>query len=130
MDERGAGWIMYAWLCLVIVGVWNIIEGILAIGRSHFYSVTTGAHYVISDLRTWGWIVTIWGVIELLAAASVWRGGQFGRWFGIIIAGVGIIVQFFWFPLYPFWALTLMFLYFLVLYGLAAYGGTHRALSD
>jgi hypothetical protein len=129
MDERGAGWIMYAWLCLVIVGVWNIIEGVLAIGNAHFYSVN-GAHYVISNLNTWGWIVTIWGVIELLAAASVWRGGQFGRWFGIIVAGLGIIVQFFYFPIYPFWALTLMFLYFLVLYGLAAYGGTHRALSD
>jgi hypothetical protein len=128
MDDRGVGWIMYAWLCLVIVGVWNIFEGILAIGRSHFYT-STGAHYVISDLRTWGWIVTIWGVIELLAAASVWRGAQFGRWFGIVVAGVGIIVQFFWFPLYPFWALTLMFLYFLVLYGLAAYGGTHERVS-
>ena len=129
MDERGTGWIMYAWLCLVIVGVWNITEGVLAIGNAHFYSVN-GAHYVISNLRTWGWIVTIWGVVELLAAASVWRGAQFGRWFGIIVAGLGIIVQFFYFPLYPFWSLTLMFLYFLVLYGLAAYGGTHRALGD
>ena len=129
MDDRGVGWIMYAWICLVIVGVWNIFEGVLAIANAHFYTVS-GSHYVISNLNTWGWIVTIWGVVELLAAASVWRGGQFGRWFGIIVAGLGIIVQFFWFPLYPFWALTLMFVYFLVLYGLAAYGGTHERLGD
>ncbi len=77
MDERGAGWIMYAWICLVIVGVWNIIEGVLAIGNAHFYSVN-GAHYVISNLNTWGWIVTIWGVVELLAAASIWRAASSG----------------------------------------------------
>jgi len=129
MNERGAGWIVYAWICLVIVGAWNIIEGILAIANAHFYTVA-GSHYVVSSLNTWGWIVTIWGVIELLAAASVWRGAQFGRWFGIIVAGIGIIVQFFWFPLYPFWAMGLMLLYFLVLYGLAAYGGTHRSPSE
>jgi len=128
MDDRGAGWIMYAWLCLVVVGCWNIIEGIVALSRSKFFTAE-GSRYVISDLRTWGWIVLIWGVVELLAAGSVWRGGQFGRWFGIIVASLGIIVQFFWFPLYPFWALTLMILYFLVLYGLAAYGGTHERVS-
>ena len=115
-------------LCLVVVGCWNIIEGIVALSRSKFFT-SEGSRYVISDLRTWGWIVLIWGIVELLAAGSVWRGGQSGRWFGIIVAGLGIIVQFFWFPLYPFWALTLMFLYFLVLYGLAAYGGAHERVS-
>jgi len=125
--KQGTGWIMYAWIVLVVVGVWNIIEGIVAISRSSFFT-STGAHYVYANLNTWGWIILIWGILEVLAAASVWRGGQWGRWFGIFVASVAIILQFLALPIYPFWALLNILLYSLVLYGLAEYGGTHEPL--
>ena len=126
--KQGTGWIMYAWIVLVVVGVWNIIEGIVAISRSSFFT-STGAHYVYANLNTWGWIILIWGILEVLAAASVWRGGQWGRWFGIFVAGIAIILQFLALPIYPFWALIDILLYALVLYGLAEYGGTHESLG-
>jgi hypothetical protein len=125
--DNGAGWVAYAWLVLIVIGVWNIIEGIVAISRSQFFT-STGAHYVYSDLKTWGWIILIWGILEVLAAGSVLRGGQWGRWFGIFVAGVAIILQFLALPIYPFWALIEIFMFALVLYGLAAYGGTGESL--
>ena len=128
MNDRGTGWIMFSWIVLIVIGVWNIIEGIVAISRSHFFT-STGAHYVYSDLRTWGWIILIWGVLEVLAAGSVWRGGQWGRWFGIFVAGVAIILQFLALPIYPFWALINILLFACVLYGLAEYGGTGRSVG-
>ena len=127
--KQGTGWIMYAWIVLLVVGVWNIIEGIVAISRSSFFT-STGAHYVYSNLNTWGWIILIWGILEVLAAGSVWRGGQWGRWFGIFVAGIAIILQFLALPIYPFWALIDILLYSLVLYGLAEYGGTHESLGS
>ena len=127
--KQGTGWIMYAWIVLLVVGVWNIIEGIVAISRSSFFT-STGAHYVYANLNTWGWIILIWGVLEVLAAGSVWRGGQWGRWFGIFVAGIAIILQFLALPIYPFWALIDILLYSLVLYGLAEYGGTHESLGS
>ncbi|HUK76806.1 MAG TPA: hypothetical protein VL117_04305 [Thermoleophilia bacterium] len=127
--NRGAGWIAYAWIVLIVLGVWNIIEGIVAISRSSFFT-STGAHYVYANLNTWGWIILIWGILEVLAAGSVWRGGQWGRWFGIFVAGIAIILQFLALPIYPFWALIDILLYSLVLYGLAEYGGTHESLGS
>jgi hypothetical protein len=58
-----------------------------------------------------------------LAALSIWRGGGFGRWFGIIVAGLATIAALMSIPAYPFWSLTLVAMYMLVIYGLAAYGG-------
>jgi hypothetical protein len=81
------------------------------------------AHYIISDLNTWGWIVIGFGAIEALAALSIWRGGSFGRWFGILVAGVAVLVAMMSIPAYPFWSLTLVALDILVIYGLASYGG-------
>ena len=63
------------------------------------------------------------GALELLAALSVWRGGEFGRWFGILVAGVAAVAAMMMIAAYPFWALTLVVIDFLVIYGLAAYGG-------
>ena len=128
MNNRGAGWIAYAWIVLIVLGVWNIIEGIVAISRSQFFTAT-GAHYVYSDLKTWGWIILIWGILEVLAAGSVARGGQWGRWFGIFVAGIAIILQFLALPIYPLWALISIFLFALVLYGLVAYGGTGESFG-
>lgn len=106
---------MYAWIVLLVVGVWNVIEGIVAIARSSFWTAT-GAHYVFLDLRAWGWIVLIWGAVLCLAALGVWRGGQLGRWVGIVAAGIAIIIQFLFLPAYPFWALIDIFMYSLVIY--------------
>jgi hypothetical protein len=120
MNERGAGWAGFAAILFLVIGIWNIIEGVFGLARSSFWT-STGAHYTISDLRTWSWIVLIWGVIELLAGLSIMAGGSFGRWAGIFIAGVAIIIQLMFLPAYPFWALIAIFVYVMIMYGLIVY---------
>ena len=71
---------------ILLVGVINIIWGIAAVGNSKFF--IDDATYVLSGLNTWGWIILVIGVAQLFAAYSIWRGGQFGRWFGIAVAGL------------------------------------------
>lgn len=120
--REGEGWIVFAWFMLLIAGVMGIIDGIVALSRSSFFD-DIGAHYVASDLTTWGWIILIVGIVEIVAAISVWRGGAFGRWTGITVAGISVILWLFWIPIVPFWALTVMLLDVLVIYALAVYGG-------
>src|SRR5258708_5144182 len=81
-EGRVTGWWVFAGILLVIAGTLNIIWGIVAIAESQFFTAT-GAHYVFSDLKTWGWITLILGVLESLAGFSLFAGSSFGRWFGI-----------------------------------------------
>ena len=118
---KGAGWIVFATAMFVIAACLNIIWGIAAVSSSHFF--VANAHYILSDLNTWGWVVMGFGAVEALAALSIWRGGSFGRWFGIAVASIAAVVAMVTIPAYPFWSLTLVALYILVVYGLAAYGG-------
>jgi len=123
-DERsykGAGWVLFAAIMLVMGGVLSIIWGIAAVSSSHFF--VAGASYILSDLNTWGWIVMGFGVLESLAALSIWRGGEYGRWFGIFAAGLAGLVAMMSIAAYPFWSLVLVAIDVLVIYGLAAYGG-------
>src|SRR5689334_3823549 len=82
----GAGWIVFACCMFVIAASLNIIWGIAAVANSHFF--VANASFILSDLNTWGWIAIGFGALELLTALSVWRGGAFGRWFGIFVAGL------------------------------------------
>ena len=89
MESRVTGWWVFAALLLCLSGVLNVIWGIAAIGNSDFY--TANAHYIFSNLKTWGWITLIIGVIELCASVSLFQGGGFGRVIGIIAASLASI---------------------------------------
>jgi uncharacterized membrane protein HdeD (DUF308 family) len=111
-----SGWWVFAGVLLLIAGVLNIIYGIAAIGDSKFF--TEHGQYIISSLHTWGWIVLILGVLELIAAFSLWSGGEFGRWFGIFIASLNAIGALMTIPNNPFWSLAVFALALIVIYKL------------
>ena len=64
-SPRASGWVMFSAIMLAFVGVWGLIEGILAISSSKVF--TANATFVFSSLNTWGWIVTVLGALCLLA---------------------------------------------------------------
>jgi len=109
---------------LMLVGILNVIWGIAAIGDSSFF--INDQKYILSNLNTWGWVTLILGAVQIGAAYSIWNGNQFGRWFGIAVAGLSAIGALMSIPAYPFWSLAIFAVDILVIYGLAAYGGQHR----
>jgi hypothetical protein len=121
---KGTGWLGFAGLVVLIAGVLNMIWGFAAIDGSTFF--IEDERYVIGDLNTMGWIILIVGIIQAIAAFSIWAGGEFGRWVGIFGATIGAIGALLSIPGYPLWAVCVFFIQFLVLYGLFVYGG-HKA---
>src|SRR5262247_1609615 len=117
---EGHGLIVFASVMLVIIGFLNLIYGIAAIANSHVF--IANAHYVFGNLRTWGWITLIIGVLQLLAAAGVLAGNQLARWYGVAVLALSAIDQMFFIPAYPFWSLTIIAADIVALYWLCAYG--------
>jgi hypothetical protein len=122
--EKGSGWVLFAWIMLAFAGVMNIVYGITALANARFY--VADAVFIFGDLRTWGWIAIVFGIVELLVAASVWRGGEIGRWLGIVIAGFNAVAQMGSMQSYPFWTLVIIAFDVLVIYALAVYGGRRK----
>jgi hypothetical protein len=121
LEAEHHDWIIFAGIMLMILGIINVIYGIAAIDRANFY--IADANYVISDLRTWGWVALALGALQCLAAFSIWGGGTFGRWFGVACASANAVAQLLAIPGYPFLAVTLLGLDILVIYALVAHGG-------
>jgi hypothetical protein len=121
-DEGGGGWVAFAGVMILIVGVMNVIYGIAALDDSSFF-VQDARYVIFDDLNTWGWVLLIVGAIQCLVALGIWARNQFARWLGVFIASVNAIVQLLFLPASPFLALALFSIDLLVVFGLIAYGG-------
>jgi hypothetical protein len=119
--ERGSGWLSFAAIMLGLAGVFGLIDGIVAVSKSSFY--VASAHYVFSDLNTWGWILIVVGAVTLCAAFAIPTRSQLARWTGITVAGLQAVAQLMMIQAYPFWSLCIFAIDLLVIYGLAVYGG-------
>ena len=112
-----SSWWVFAGVLLLIAGVLNVIYGIAAIGDSKFFH--ENVTYVISGLHTWGWVHLIVGVLEFVAAFSLFAGGEFGRWIGIFVGSLNAIGALLAIPAYPFWSLAIFSLSIIIVYKLA-----------
>jgi hypothetical protein len=119
-DARGFGWVTFAGVLLVMIGTINVIEGIAAIGNSHFFVNNT--HYIAGSLRTWGWVVLCLGVIQWVAGLGIFVGNQFARWVGVAVLMGNAVVQLVMMPAYPLWSLSVFAIDVLAIYGLVAHG--------
>ena len=119
MKDEGliSGWWVFAGVLLLVAGILNIIYGLAAIGDSKFF--TQNVEFIVSSLNTWGWVHLIVGVLELVAAFSLFSGGEFGRWFGIFVASLNAIGALLALPAYPFWSLAVFALAIIIVYKLA-----------
>ena len=118
----GGGWVAFAAFMLGLAGIWNVIDGILAISESRVF--VGEQTFVFSDLSTWGWIILALGVLQLIAAFTVVAGNEFGRWVGIGAAGANAIGQLLFVPAFPLWAMSMFAVDILIIYALSVYGGT------
>lgn len=112
-------WVGFAGLMMVLIGILNVIHGLIAVVRDDYY-VLTPEQIIVFDLTTRGWIMMIWGAIVGFAGYALATGAGWARWFTIVVGSLNIIIQlsFVGSGRYPLWALLVLTLNVLVLYAL------------
>ena len=129
-NSSWTGWIGFAGWLMIIIGTLDFFEGLIAVIRGQYY-VLTPNQIVVFDLRTWGWITLFWGIVVGLAGVGLLSGGGWARWFTIVVGSLNFIVQlgFVGSAQYPLWALTVLALTVVVLYGLIVHWDDARELA-
>lgn len=120
-DPKGDGWLVFAGVMLMILGVTNIIGGIAAIDDANFY--VADAQFQFADLNTWGWVILLTGVGQVLAAFGIWARNQLARWVGVAFAAINMFAQLLMIAAFPLWSLAIYAVDLLIIYGLIVYGG-------
>jgi len=115
-----AGMTTFAGIMLIIAGVFNMIEGLVALFQNEVY--VAGREYVFAfDLTAWGWTHLIVGAVVAAAGFAVMSGQVWGRSVGVGIAVLSMLANFLFIPYYPVWSLLIIALDFFVIWALIAY---------
>ncbi len=115
------GWIYFAGFAMILSGILNLIDGIVAATNSDWV-VFTNREALLLDISGWGWIHIIVGVIVLLSGFGVMQGNVLARTVGVIMAGVSLIANFAFLPAYPFWSIVIIAIDVLVIWALTVHG--------
>jgi hypothetical protein len=122
----GGGWVFFAAIMMVIGGILGAIQGLSAIIKSGYYAIPPN-YFISVNAKSWGWTHLILGIVVCLAGFALLRGAMWARVLGIILAGLSLIANFAFIPVYPFWAMLIIAVDVLVIWALAAHG---RVLAE
>jgi hypothetical protein len=127
VENDGKGWKTFAGIMVILVGVFNVIDGLRAITSArqveHHFPNGNVELPLTDNLKVWGWAVLIIGAVMILAGFLIFSGNMFGRIVGVTIAALNAIVQLSYLDHNTFWSFTMILVDILVIYGLVAHGG-------
>ena len=114
-----SGWVRFAGVVMVVVGVFGVIEGLLALLAPTYYVVTAGG-VVAVGLGAWAWVHLIVGALVALTGASLLSGDQpWARPVAMAIVGISVLVHLVWLPAAPLWSILVIALGITILAALA-----------
>ena len=119
------GGITFAVVMMLMIGVFQIINGLVAIIDDDFYLRTENYTFNI-DTSAWGWIHLLIGILLLLAGYGLYSGATWGAAVAIVMAVLAAVENFFFIPYYPFWSILVIALCVWVIWALTRSGATDR----
>lgn len=123
------GWVYFAGFMLVLSGVFQAIAGLVALFKNEVYVVGEQNLWLL-DYTTWGWGHLLFGIFLLLAGSAVISGKMWGRVVGVVFAGLSLIANFGFIPVYPIWSIILIIIDILILYALIVHGDEAQDMLD
>jgi hypothetical protein len=116
----GTGWSTFAGIFLFIAGVFNVMDGLVAIFQKEYFNE---GGLVYENLQAWGWTFLILGIIQVIVGWLVLSRAAAGRWLGVVIASLSMMASFFAIGAYPLWAIMTMVIDGVIVWGLTAKWG-------
>jgi hypothetical protein len=116
-----AGWVVFGGVMLIMLGAFQIIEGLVALFDDGFY-LHTNRVVVDVNFNTWGWIHTIIGVVAVLAGLGLLAGNLAARIVGVIVACLSAVVNLAFISAYPVWSTIMIALDVIVIYAIIVHG--------
>ena len=115
---KRSGWITFAAVAALVAGGYNALSGIAALADDDTLAAQANEVLYGIDLTLWGWIWLIAGIVQLIAGVLILQRNAAGLWLGVTMASISgfmtVIVMF----VFPLWAIAVLAIDFLVLFGL------------
>jgi hypothetical protein len=122
-----AGWVAFAGVMLVMLGVFQIIQALVALFDDGFYAVTSAGLLVDVDYNTWGWVHMTIGVVGILTGVGLLAGNMVARVVGVAIAMLSAVINLAFLAAYPVWSTIMITIDVIVIYAIIVHGRELKA---
>jgi hypothetical protein len=123
------GWVWFAGMMMIMVGLFNVLTGSLAIVGDDLY-VTAAGRLLAFDITGWGWIHLILGILVVTTGVALSLGQTWARVVGAVLVMLNALTQMAWINVNPWWSLIVIALDVFVLYAIIVHGREAAALND
>ncbi len=120
------GWIAFAGAMMVLLGIFHVVDGLVALFRNEIFLVGRSGLTIEVDYTTWGWVHLIGGVLIVLAGIGLFIGNIFARSLGVVLAMISAVVNLAFLPAYPVWSAIMIAVDLMVIWALTVHGGELR----
>lgn len=119
--SRRVGWIWFAGAITVLAGLFNVVEGLVALFDKDYYVVGPSGLLVFT-LTGWGWVHLVVGVLVSLTGIALFTGAVWARIVTVALAGFNALAQLAFLSAYPFWGVIVIALDVLVIWAVIVHG--------
>jgi hypothetical protein len=127
-DPSGwAAWVVFGGMMLILIGIFHVVQGIVALVNDDYYLVTKDGLVLNLDFTTWGWTHLVLGVLLGLVGVGLLAGSTAARVAGVVLAVLSAVVNLVFIPAYPAWSVMVIALDVIVIYSIVVHGRELKA---
>jgi hypothetical protein len=116
------GWIAFASSIMVVLGIFQVIQGFVAIFDDGYYRVAPSGLVVNIDYTAWGWTHLLLGLLIVASGVGLLSGNVAARTVAVVLAGLSAILNLLFIEAYPVWAIIVIAIDVLVIYAVTVHG--------
>lgn len=119
--SRGTGWLAFAGVVGVLIGLFNLVIGTVALLKGSYYLVSEQGTLVF-DLTVWGWLHIGVGLLAGATGFALFFGAGWARVVMVLLAGFNALGQLVFLSAAPVWGTLVIALDVLVIWAVMTHG--------
>jgi uncharacterized membrane-anchored protein len=115
------GWLVFAGMILIVIGAFQIIQGLVAIFQHDYYAVSRNGLVVHASYTGWGWLMLIIAVTNVFGGIGVLKGHTWARIWALASAGLSLVANIGFTNAFPVWSIMIVTLDVVIMYALCVH---------
>ena len=116
------GWVMFAAVLLVLLGIWHAIWGLVALAKDDWFLVSSDELTIAMSYDAWAWAHLLLGVLAVLTGVALMTGATWARVVTVAMVGVSALGNFASIGAYPVWSLVMLALDLMIIFAVTVHG--------
>jgi hypothetical protein len=122
VKQEQAGWVRFAGLLMIMLGGFNILQGIVGLADENYFAVTPDGLLVVENYDTWGGFWLVVGALQIVVGLAVLGGKNWARFTAIGMLLFTAMGQMIFLAAFPIWTAVTIALVIAAMYALTVHG--------